>query len=123
MTSQRIELKVLEDARKLLAKGWCQKFSARLLGEIGCSAISPLAVEFCLTGAIIRVIHDRHLTQQTQGRVMGALAKALPKYWKEDWSVDHGLVYGREISLERFNDSRPSVHSILALIDRAKKSF
>lgn len=56
--SKRQEVKVLDRAAELLAKGWCRGTYARDSKGNECMTTSPKAVTFCMVGALMRAAKD-----------------------------------------------------------------
>ena len=69
-------IELLTDVRRLIAQGWCQYAQARRADGTACSPSDEQAVQWCLDGAVCRVVADpvrradvlERLTEQACGR-------------------------------------------------------
>lgn len=73
----KLELKVLQRAKRLVRKGWCQGYEARDSQDTDCSADSVVACQWCATGSIARAVTEVTGVSGAGHKVTGLLTEEL----------------------------------------------
>jgi len=114
-------LSMLKEVRKLVKAGWCRATPAKDRWGRECSATSPKACKFCVTGAVRHLVGETTFDTPGQAqyeRVITLIAKHCPPTgWRQGWQSIPS------VEVQAFNDYAKSKRHVIKLLDKVIASI